>query len=104
MLLSDRAFEATCVFPMRRLAAGTPVPFDFWPYVDAIPEDDFAGHDCAPGRVTYVWESADGAYQHVLIDSDRENLFMAVVLDVQRKCVVGHRILDLERTYGLDGH
>ncbi|WP_346122206.1 hypothetical protein [Micromonospora coerulea] len=75
-------------------------PFDFWPYFDSIPEDDFNGHDFSEGRVTYAWQS-DGAHQHVLVDCETPNVFLVLVLDLHASSVLGHHLLDLNRLYGL---
>lgn len=74
---------------------------DFWPYFEEIPAADFEGHNCTEGSVTYVWEHPDGSYQHVLVDSKDKNVFMALVLDVKKKQVHGHHLLDLNRLYGV---
>jgi hypothetical protein len=42
-----------------------------------------------------------GPYEHVLISSEDRNVFMAIVLDREAGAVRGHRLLDLDREYGL---
>ena len=74
---------------------------DFWPYFESIPSDDFNGVDCLAKQVVHVYESAGGRYQHVLVASDRKNVFMVVVLIVPDRAVYGHRLLDLTEEYGL---
>ncbi|MET8837996.1 hypothetical protein ABZV78_29360 [Micromonospora sp. NPDC004540] len=76
-------------------------PFDFWPYLDSVPEDDFNGHDFSEGRVTHAWQSPDGAHQHVLVDCETPNVFLVLVLDLHASSVLGHHLLDLNRLYGL---
>ena len=76
-------------------------PFDFWGYFDQIPSADFSGHDCSSGSVTYVYRHPSGRFEHVLVDSDTRDVFMVVVLDRQNGVVLGHRLLDLPRLYGL---
>jgi hypothetical protein len=85
-----------------RVGADEPPPFDFWPYFEAIPTGDFEGHDCSAGVVEYVWRMAPGSFEHVLVRSEQPNVFMVIVLDRQRQVVYGHRLLDLNREYGLD--
>lgn len=77
-------------------------PFDFWPYVEAIPEDDFDGYDCSEGKVEWVWRSVDARFEHVLISTaENVNVFMTIVLDRIDSIVVGHRLLDLNAEYGI---
>jgi len=102
MQLSEEEFFATMEEPMRRLSQGAEIPFDFWNYFEAIPLADFAGVDCSAGVVTYVWEHPDGNFQHVLVDSEQKNVFMVLVLDLTSRSVLGHRLLNIGREYGID--
>ena len=88
-------------FPMTQLPSTAEPPFGFWDYFEVIPPEDFEGHDCSAGRVTYAWDHPDKSFQHVLVDSEVENVFMVLVLDVTNRCVVGHRLLDLNQEYGI---
>ena len=84
-----------------RVALDEEPPFDFWAYVDAIPEEDFAGHDFSAGGVSYAWNMRGTAYQHVLVECETPNVFLVLVLDVAAQSVAGHHLLDLNRRYGL---
>ncbi|HTY88423.1 MAG TPA: hypothetical protein VMB80_13220 [Candidatus Acidoferrum sp.] len=99
--LLEGEYLATMAEPMKRLPSDAEAPFEFWDYFDAIPLSDFSGHDFSRGSVTYVWEHPSGQYQHVLVDSEDKNVFMVIVLDVVSRIVLGHRLLDLNREYGL---
>jgi hypothetical protein len=99
--LSEAEYLATVEVPMKRLAADAEPPFELWDYFDAIPQSDFEGHDCSAGSVTYVWEHPTGRYQHVLVSSEDKNVLMVLVLNIVRRSVFGHRLLDLNNEYGL---
>jgi hypothetical protein len=99
--LSEAEYLATMAEPMKRLSADGGAPVDFWLYFDCSPAADFEQHDCSAGSVTYVWEHPAGRYQHVLVDCEDKNVFMVLVLDVHSREVLGHRLLDLNREYGL---
>ena len=99
--LDEPAFKATFGAKMNRVE-GAP-PFDFWPYVELIPESDYKGFDCDEGQVSNVWRSDDGRFEHVLIDTQEDsNVFMVIVLDLQAQHVFGHRLLNLNQEYGID--
>jgi hypothetical protein len=76
-------------------------PFDFWPYFNAIPPEDFRGHDFSARAVPNAWKMPDSVYEHVLVRSETPNVFLVLVLDVIGRSVVGHHLLDLNRLYGL---
>lgn len=101
-LLTDAEFQGTFTAPMRRVALdGTGAPVAFWSYFDAILTEHFAGHTCPGESVSHAWADANGRFQHVLIATDELNIFMVVVLDLRERAVYGHRLLDLNREYGL---
>jgi len=100
--LDQTTFQQTFGARMLRIPADEAAPFDFWSYVDAIPEGDYCGYDCSEGSVQWVWQSEDMRYEHVLIDSAEDpDVFMVIVLDLVEGSVFGHRLLDLKSEYGL---
>ena len=101
-LLTSDQFRATFGDPPNRVGPDEPPPFDFWLYFEAIPADDFCGHDGSVGMVEYVWRMPPGRYEHVLINTERRNTFMVLVLDHEAGAVYGHMLLDLDREYGLN--
>jgi hypothetical protein len=99
--LSETEFQATFSAPMQLVRGEAPPPFDFWVYFDAIPPEDFEGHDCSAGTVSTVYRHPAGRLEHVLVDSEDRDVFMVLVLDRDAQQVVGHHLLDLPRLYGL---
>jgi hypothetical protein len=87
---------------MQQVALDVPPPFEFWQYFDEIPPTDFEGYDFTDGKVTCAWNDARGLYQHVLVNSEDKNVFLVLVLDLTHRCVLGHRLLNLNREYGLE--
>lgn len=85
---------------MQRLSEGSEPLFDFWPYVERIPAEDFKGFDCSAEQIDRAYRHPDGRYEHVLINSDNRNVFMVVVLDRDTRSVVGHHLLNLNELYG----
>lgn len=100
-LLSREEYLATFGESRSRVAMDEAPPFDFWPYFDTIPAADFEGHDCSAGVVDNVWREAAGRYEHVLVNTQDRNVFMVLVLDRVAGAVHGHRLLELNKEYGL---
>jgi hypothetical protein len=101
-LLTSEQYLATFGESRNRVGPDEPPPFDFWPYFEAIPVADFDGHDCSAGVVENAWRMSRGGFEHVLVNSEDRNVFMVLVLDRESGVVYGHRLLDLNREYGLD--
>lgn len=102
-LLTPEQFRATFGDTPQRVGSDDAPPFDFWPYFEAIPASDFEGHDCSLGQVECAWLMPPGRFEHVLVKSEDRNVFMVLVLDRHAGAVYGHRLLDLNHEYGLDG-
>jgi hypothetical protein len=100
-LISDDEWPSYLSMPMQRLSQEEKPPFDFWPYVEAIPKKDFNGFDCSEGDVDYVYRHPAGRLVHVLINSNDRAVFMVIVIDKEACSVIGHRLLDLPQLYGV---
>ena len=101
-LLDEGAYRKTFGKKMVRVGSDGNAPFPFWSYVDQIPKEDFRGYDCSEGSVQWVWRSDDARFEHILIDTKEDkDVFMVIVLDVTNREVVGHRLMDFKREYGL---
>jgi hypothetical protein len=40
-------------------------------------------------------------YDHVLVVTKSKNVYLAVIVDLKRNDILGHRLLDLNQEYGL---
>jgi hypothetical protein len=100
-LLSESEFKQTCTEPMSRVEASEKPPFDFWPYVEAIPEEDLAGYTLRIDEVECVYRHPAGVLEHVLVKTSGRDVFIVVVLDRTKREVVGHHLLDLPKSYGV---
>jgi hypothetical protein len=87
---------------MVRLTSEEEPPFDFWPYYDELPEEEFCGFDFSDGQVEYVYRDPTGTYEHVLVNSTTDNVLLVLVLNRNSQKVHGHRVLNLNEEYGLN--
>lgn len=91
--LTTEEFAETKVGKPEKIEAGEPL-FDFWPYVEAIPAEDFGVYDCTAGIVGHVYRMGD-LYEHILIQSQYAEIAMVIVLDLKTQQVYGHYLLDI---------
>ncbi len=98
--LSAAEFAACFDEPMTDVTDdGSEADVDIWPYVDAL---DPAKYGVARFEdVDRVYQDARGRYDQILIETDRPDIFLVVVVDVRKNAVHGHRLLDLNVEYGL---
>ncbi len=76
---------------------------DIWPYVDAIPFADLEGHSIDDCVVEYVYRAPDDRFDHVLVTTKTNNVYLVVIVDLERDTIYGHHLLDLNRLYGTMG-
>ena len=101
-LLDESEYRMTFGAKMLRVRADGDASFPFWDYVERIPSEHFRGYDCSEGSVQWIWRSEDWRFEHVLIDTKEDkDVFMVVILDLVKRAVVGHRLMDFKHEYGL---
>jgi hypothetical protein len=102
-LLTREELLATYGEPMTRIDPDEGMPaFDFWPYFDSIPREHFEGQDCSAGLVEWIYREPGGRFETVAVNSTKPNKFMVIVLNIEEKRVHGHKLLDLDKEYGLE--
>ena len=94
-LLTEAEYKATMEPEPVQIGPDDEPPFDFWPYFDQIPDADLGGHNFSEGAVTYAWHMPHANLQHVLVNCERPNVFLVLVLDLTARTVVGHYVLDI---------
>lgn len=99
--LTKEQFAATCTQKMANVTQTAEAVTDIWPYVNALIDAEYPKHETGSWDVTTVYESNNG-FQHVLIATDIENVLVAIIIDREAGRVIGHRLLNLNREYGLD--
>ena len=96
--LTRQEFLAFFEAPMSDVTSFQEPAADIWPYVELIDPGGIglrAIHD-----VEHVWRA--DRHDHVLIGTDRADVFLAIVVDRTERQVMGHRLLDLPSEYGIE--
>ena len=99
--LTDTEYRQTLSDPVEDATQTASALVDIWPYVEAVPAADLEGHTLYNRFVEYVYRSADARFDHVLVMTRTSNVYLVVVVDRTHSTVYGHRLLDLNREYGL---
>jgi hypothetical protein len=102
-LLNEKQFLATFAAPMRDVTGEATNVIDIWPYVASVPREDLRGHEVYDQFVEYVYRDATGRFDHVQVMTKTKNVYLTVVVDLQRENIHGHRLLDLNENYGGTG-
>ena len=86
---------------MRDVTANPGAGVDIWPYVDALDLDDLGVPSL--NDVRYVYRDAKSRFDQVLIGTGRFNSLLVIVVDLERREIFGHRLLDLNEEYQSKG-
>ncbi len=100
-LLTEDEYRATFAEPMENVTGKATNVLDIWPYVDSIALADLEGHAIYDRFVECVYRTPDARFDHVLVMTKTENIYLAVVVDLERNAIHGHHLLDLNRLYGI---
>ncbi|MCH4554136.1 hypothetical protein [Aestuariibaculum lutulentum] len=81
----------------------TDEPIDIWTYVKKLTENQIVN------RFVYEKELVEKVYRndlktfdHVLLPTEKQNVFLTIVVDLKKKIIFGHKILDLNTEYGIE--
>ncbi|MDX8468643.1 hypothetical protein RFM26_23335 [Mesorhizobium sp. VK23B] len=99
--LQEDEFKACFVEPMRDVTATAEVAIDIWPYVEALDLEEVG----VPylNDVHYAYRDAHNRFDQVLIGTGRFNALLVIVVDLAKRAVHGHFLLDLTKEYGTTG-
>lgn len=99
--LTDEAFKATMSSPVRDVTQTATDVIDIWPYARSVPAEDLHGHTLWDDFIEAVYRSSDNRFDHVLAMTRTRNVYLVIVVDLIEDSIYGHRLLDLNREYGL---
>ena len=99
--LTENEFKTTMTPNMHNVTETATDVLDIWPYVDAVPATDLEGYSIYDRFVDVVYRSDDDRFDHVLVMTKTKNVYLTVVVDLAHDSICGHRLLDLNREYGL---
>lgn len=99
--LTEAEFKATFGAKMLNVTEKATDVLDIWPYVHSVPPADLQGHSLRDGLIECVYRTDDGLFDHVLVMTNTRDVYLAVVVDLRRDRIHGHRLLNLKTEYGL---
>ena len=82
-------------FPMQNITETAKEIVDLWAYADPIIEEKY--HNCTAWdwQVRSIYLTEDKRYQHINISVPLDNAYLVVIVDVNKKQIIGHHILTL---------
>jgi hypothetical protein len=99
--LSDEEFDATFSAPMNDITQTAEEIVEVWPYLDSVFRKEYTEADTDSWDVEFVYINESETYQHILVNTQMENIYLVVVVDIGNREIVGHHLLNLSKKYGL---
>jgi hypothetical protein len=99
--LNENEFKATMTRKMHNVTDTASDVLDIWPYVESVPSADLDGHSIYDNFVEFVYRSDDERFDHVCVMTRTKNVYLVVVVDLAHDSIYGHRLLDMNKEYGL---
>ncbi len=101
--LSEEEFHATFVEPMRRLGEGEapPAAVGLSGYASAAIDALALPTTLDEIEIHHVYVANGDRHTHVLFAFGEPDIYLALVIDNRARQVLGHRLLDLRKLYGL---
>jgi len=99
--LNDAEFKATFGRKMLDVTESATDVIDIWPYVNSVALVDLEGHTIFDDLVEHVYRDDGNRFDHVLVMTKTKNVYLAVIVDLAKDSIYGHRLLDLNKEYGL---
>jgi hypothetical protein len=98
--LTSEEFLQTFQAPMQNVTETAEPQIDIWPYVEAVPSEDLEGHTLLNGCVEFVYRDAGDKFDQLLIPTETADIFLAVVVRLNKIEITGHHLLNLPVLYG----
>ena len=94
--LSFDEFMDTMSEEMTDVTETTDATVDIWPYVGHLVRQGIVAPDVLKNEdVAIVYRNEEETFEHVLLPTDNEDIFITVVVDLEEEIMIGHYRLDL---------
>lgn len=100
--LTQDQFRSTMTEKMMDVTNSAEPVIDIWSYVEILVSQNtvvefvFNNH-----LVDSVFRNLGNTFDHILLPTDRPDIFIVIIVDLIGKQIIGHYRLDLDKEYGL---
>jgi hypothetical protein len=96
-VLTPEEFIGTMSEDMNDVTETEDVTVDIWPYVAELANEGIVTEEVfEEEQVEIVYRNQAGTYDHVLLPTTDDNVFIALVIDLEGGIVMGHYRMELD--------
>ena len=100
--LTEEEFRSTFGDAMLDITESIDSTVDIWEYVGELYVDELVSeYVVANELVEKVYRNDTSTFDHVLLPTENQNVFLVIIVDLLKENVFGHFWLDMEKEYGL---
>lgn len=100
--LTEEQYKSTMTGQMTDVTQTAEPVVDIWPYVEELRGDKIVSDYVFTNElIESVISNGDGSFHHVVLPTDKKNVFIVLIVDVKQRGIMGHFKLDLNAQYGL---
>jgi hypothetical protein len=78
-------------------------PIDIWDYVRQLTENKIVNQIVYEKElVEKVYRNNLNTFDHILLPTEKQNVFLTIVVELSKNEIFGHKVLDLNSKYGTE--
>jgi len=100
--LSEKEFRSTFSEKMNNVTDNHNTIIDVWEYVALLDKSKYLinGYIIEHKLVEYVYRNSTNTFDQILIPTEKENIYLIIIVNIKNKNIFGHYLLDLNKEYG----
>lgn len=98
-LLTEEKYSSTMLGKMTEIKVSDNI-FNIWPYVSKLKTAKVLSHKIKDSQLVHkVYRNSTENFEHILLPTEKENHFVVIVADRNKKKTIGYFIRDLNGLY-----
>ncbi len=95
-LISEEKYSASKIGGMKEISISNDSFFNIWPYVSELKAAKILSKKIKESELVHkVYRNSTEDFEHILLSTEKENHFVKIVVDRNKKKAMGYLILDL---------
>ncbi|RKR10199.1 hypothetical protein C8C83_1870 [Flavobacterium sp. 90] len=99
-LLTEEKYSSTMIGKMTEITVSDKNIFNIWPYISKLKAAKILSHKIKESQLVHkVYRNSTEDFEHILLSTEKENHFVVIVANKNKKKTVGYFLYDLDGLY-----
>ncbi|WP_264525839.1 MULTISPECIES: hypothetical protein [unclassified Flavobacterium] len=99
-LLSKEKYSATMIGKMTEITASDKNTFNIWPYISKLKAAKILSSKVKESQLVHkIYRNSTEDFEHILLSTEKENHFVVIVANKNKKKTIGYFLYDLNGLY-----